>query len=148
MYRCRRDVAQETARLTMRLRCDRDAFFDHFPPLLGLTVIGALRARASATLTQTQSHSIVKHLVALLGGNPPRQLLADYLLAASGSSVAPQRGKTAPSRATRQRNEFGRYLEEAAVPAPLAGLGIPPLRGAAVRDETCEGHGRRRGGRD
>ena len=90
-----RMMAQQMARLTLRLCCDGDAFFAAYPPVLAQAVLAALRGRGLLTPTAgIHAHAntggstnrpplaapdIFRHLVALLGCALPAKLLSRHL---------------------------------------------------------------------
>ncbi|KAL1522756.1 hypothetical protein AB1Y20_017728 [Prymnesium parvum] len=72
-------MAQHFARLSFALRCDKDVFFVHFPPLLAHAVLYGLRTHNSLPkASATFARSVFCHLVALLGGHMPPHLMQEH----------------------------------------------------------------------
>ena len=69
-------MALQYARLTLNVACSRDAFFEHFPLLVGHVVLQVLRRHeALGTNPQQQGPAaagVFRHLIGLLGGRIPQ----------------------------------------------------------------------------
>ena len=82
-------MGQHAARLSVGLRCERDAFFDHFPPLLAHAVLQALRRHSALPKPDTAyARSLMFHLVTLLGAYLPQDLLQQHCAHAERPPVA------------------------------------------------------------
>ena len=113
-------MGQQVARLTLSLRCDKDTFFDHFPPLLAHAVLlGLSRHQALPTPGSAHACAVLHHIVALLGGLVPRDLLAGHVRHAE-QNAAPRVSSSVlpPARHTRQ---------VVPTPPPLMCWSVPPL---------------------
>ena len=77
-------MAQHYARLTLALKCDRDVFFEHFPPLVAHAVLAGLRRHSALPEPRlghadVRARAVLAHLVTLMGGLIPRALVADHV---------------------------------------------------------------------
>jgi uncharacterized membrane protein YgcG len=68
-------MALQYARLALNVSCSRDAFFEHFPLLVGHAVINVLRKHEALGANPQQqgpaAAGVFRHLVGLLGGHVP-----------------------------------------------------------------------------
>lgn len=72
-------MGQQLARLIFRLRSEKNLFFRHFPPLLAHAVLyGLRRHNALPKASASYARSLLRHLVALLGGYIPPHLLPHH----------------------------------------------------------------------
>jgi hypothetical protein len=138
---------QEMARLTTRRRRKIDSsFFDNLAPVVALTVLVSLVQHANLKMTLSYIHSVVTHLVVLLGGRPAQPRLEDWLAHASVAGRPAPPPSSPNQRRPSHRSKLGTSEPAPPPPAdtavrlapPLAGFNLPPLLRYSVVEEEFE----------
>lgn len=120
-------MAQHVARLSLSLRCNKDTFFNHFPPLLAHAVIlGLRRHKALPVPGQAHARAILQHIVSLMGGLVPSDLMAEHIKHAERAHS--MHGDLESKQGSRTSAVYMPVIEApTTVAPPLMSFTVPPL---------------------